>query len=69
MTNGDHLYASVAQDTMDEILAESDNGISPTLTPFVALGSDDPADELIDGPTTPAQAAAKNLWETFGGNP
>jgi hypothetical protein len=65
MTFPDPAYESEADEMMNEIIAESESGISPTVTPFVSLGSDDPAMELIDGPTTPEQAQASDLWQTF----
>jgi hypothetical protein len=52
-----------AGDVMDSILAESD--FSPTLTPFVSLGTNDPARSLVDGPTTTHQAAANDLFQAF----
>jgi hypothetical protein len=51
---------------MDEILAEASDPMSPTLTPFVALGADDQADTWIAGPVTPKQTQAHDLWETLG---
>lgn len=56
-------FEYVAYDVMDDILAESN--ISPTLTPFISLGTNDPAHELMDGPTTARQAAAHDLFQTF----
>jgi hypothetical protein len=61
----DPAYEFEADAMMIEIMAESDACISPTLTPFVALGSDDPAMELLDGPATPEQAQAADLWQAF----
>ena len=65
MTFPDPAYESEADSMMSDIMSESEDGVSPTITPFVALGSDDPAMELIDGPTTPEQAQAADLWQTF----
>lgn len=62
MTFPDPAYESEADAMMSDIMAESEGGISPTLTPFVALGGDD---QLIDGPTTPQQAQATDLWQAF----
>jgi hypothetical protein len=56
-------FESEADQMMDNILAES--CISPTLTPFVGLGSTDPARTLVDGPTTSHQAAAHDLFQAF----
>lgn len=55
----------VAGEMMDEILTEASDPMSPTLTPFVSLGSDGLSGELMDGPNTPQQAKAHDLWETF----
>lgn len=52
-----------ADQMMDSILAES--CISPTLTPFVSLGTSDPARELLDGPTCEQQAKANDLFQAF----
>ena len=48
---------------MDGILSESADAMSPTLTPFVGLGSSEAP--LMDGPTTPHQAVAKDLYQSF----
>jgi hypothetical protein len=52
-----------ADDMMAEIMAESDAAASPTLTPFVGLGSTGEA--MLDGPTTARQAEAKDLFATL----
>lgn len=52
-----------ADSVMDGILA--DTSFSPTLTPFVSLGTLDPANEIIDGPTTAHQANARDLFQSF----
>lgn len=52
-----------ADEVMDGVLADSDN--SPTLTPFVSLGSDDPARAILDGPTNARQASANDLFQAF----
>lgn len=57
-----------AADVMDDIMAESllaGSCVSPTLTPMLSLGTADPAEELIDGPTTPQQARANDLFQSF----
>lgn len=56
-------FENDADEVMDDILAES--AISPTLTPFVSLGTDDPSRELMDGPSTSRQAAANDLYQAF----
>lgn len=63
MTEFDERFEYEADGVMDDILAES--SISPTLTPFVSLGTDDPAREMMDGPTTSRQAAANDLFQAF----
>ena len=50
-----------ADDVMDGILADSE--MSPTVTPFVSLGSNDPG--LVDGPTSARQASANDLFQAF----
>lgn len=52
-----------ADDMMDGILSESNDAMSPTLTPFVSLGTAD--SPLMDGPTTQHQADAKDLFQSF----
>lgn len=52
-----------ADDMMDGILDEASGAMSPTLTPFVSLGTTDP--EVMDGPTDSRQAAAKDLFQSF----
>jgi hypothetical protein len=52
-----------ADDMMDGILDESSGAMSPTLTPFVSLGSAD--SPIMDGPTTQHQADAKDLFQSF----
>ncbi len=68
MTDRETQYEAMAGETMDEILAEASDPASPTLTPFVTLGTSDPAEELRDGPTTAEQAKARDLWQTFCGH-
>ena len=52
-----------ADDVMEGILDESSGAMSPTLTPFVSLGS--AGDAMMDGPTTQHQAEAKDLFQSF----
>lgn len=52
----DDMMSGVIDDAMD---------MSPTLTPFVSLGTNDPALEMMDGPTTAHQAKANDLFESF----
>ncbi|MGH2905551.1 MAG: hypothetical protein ACRDKI_02135 [Solirubrobacterales bacterium] len=54
-----------ADEMMEDVYAEAGDSMSPTLTPFISLGTNDPAMELMDGPTTPEQAEANDLWGTF----
>lgn len=56
-------FDAEADDMMDGILAESNDAMSPTLTPFVSLGTAD--DALMDGPTTQHQADARDLFQSF----
>ena len=63
MTDFAENFDSEADDMMDGILAESNDAMSPTLTPFVSLGSSDAP--LMDGPTTQHQAAANDLYQSF----
>ncbi len=63
MTEFAENFENEADDLMDGILAESNDAMSPTLTPFVSLGTSDTP--LMDGPTTQHQAEAKNLFQTF----
>ncbi|MBK5230154.1 MAG: hypothetical protein JJE27_03170 [Thermoleophilia bacterium] len=65
MADRDHLSDHAAEETMYEILAEASGPASPTLTPFVTLGAEDPANELLDAPGMPQPARARDLWETF----
>ncbi|MFY9489051.1 MAG: hypothetical protein WAP35_10220 [Solirubrobacterales bacterium] len=65
MTDHNYLSDAEASEMMDGILAEASDPMSPTVTPFLALGTNDPAMEMVDGPTTPQQAAAHDLWEMF----
>lgn len=50
-----------ADDVMEEVLADA--GMSPTLTPFVSLGTEHSG--LGDVPATPWQASAKDLFQSF----
>lgn len=68
MSDGGYPNELVSGEMMDEILFEASGPMSPTLTPFVSLGVGDPADMLTEGPTTPRQAKAHDLWETFSRN-
>lgn len=63
MTDFAENFDIEADDMMDGILSESNDAMSPTLTPFVSLGSSD--EHLMDGPTTQHQAAAKDLYQSF----
>ncbi len=63
MTDFADHFDSEADDMMDGILAESSDAMSPTLTPFVSLGT--AADAIMDGPTTQHQAEAKDLFQCF----
>lgn len=65
MTFPDPAYESEADSMMEEIIAESEAGFSPALTPFMELGSDSAAMELSDGPSAPQQAQTADLWQTF----
>ncbi len=56
-------FENDADDLMDGILSESE--MSPTLTPIVGLGSNDPARTLLDGPVTSRQAEANDLFQSF----
>jgi hypothetical protein len=53
-----------ADDMMSGVIDDA-MAMSPTLTPFVSLGTSDPAEEILDGPTSPHQAKAHDLFETF----
>lgn len=53
-----------ADDMMNGIIGDAIDG-APTITPFLSLGTNDPAMEIMDGPTTEHQAKAKDLFETF----
>jgi hypothetical protein len=63
MTDFAENFDSEADDMMDGILDESSGAMSPTLTPFVSLGSSE--DAIMDGPTTQHQAEAKDLYQSF----
>ena len=63
MTEFAEHFEHEADDMMDGILAESSDAMSPTLTPFVSLGSSEAA--IMDGPTTQRQAEAKDLYQSF----
>jgi hypothetical protein len=63
MTEFAEQFDNEADDMMDGILDESSGAMSPTLTPFVSLGSADEA--IMDGPTTQHQAEAKDLFQSF----
>jgi hypothetical protein len=63
MTEFAEDFANEADDMMDGILAESSDMMSPTVTPFVSLGSTDAP--IMDGPTTQHQAEAKDLFQSF----
>jgi hypothetical protein len=65
MTDRDYSSELEADEMMMDVYAEAGDPMSPTVTPFVSLGTHDPARELMDGPTTPEQAEAHDLWETF----
>jgi hypothetical protein len=65
MTDRDYTSDAEAEEMMASVLAEAEDPMSPTVTPFVSLGTNDPAEEILDGPTTPEQAQAHDLWETF----
>lgn len=66
MTAFDEAMEFEANEMMDGILEEASSSMSPTLTPFLSLGTDDPAMEIMDGPTSAKQAEAKDLFDTFG---
>lgn len=59
MTEYAENFEYEADDMMSGIMAES----SPTLTPFVGLGTTDEA--MLDGPTTEHQAEANDLFQSF----
>jgi hypothetical protein len=63
MTEFAENFDNEADDMMDGILSESNDAMSPTLTPFVSLGSSEAP--LLDGPTTQHQAEAKDLYQSF----
>lgn len=63
MTEFAEHFESEADDMMDGILSESNDAMSPTVTPFVSLGTSDAP--LMDGPTTKRQAEAKDLFQSF----
>ncbi|MGK2878506.1 MAG: hypothetical protein ACSLFF_08025 [Solirubrobacterales bacterium] len=63
MTEFANNFDYEADDMMDGILAESSDAMSPTLTPFVSLGSAEAP--IMDGPTTQHQAEAKDLFQSF----
>lgn len=65
MTDFDEAIESEANEMMDGILEEASDSMSPTLTPFVSLGTSDPAMEVLDGPSSDRQATAKDLFEAF----
>lgn len=65
MTAFDEAMEFEANEMMDGILEEASHSMSPTLTPFLSLGTDDPAMEIMDGPTSAKQAEAKDLFEAF----
>jgi hypothetical protein len=65
MTERDYTSDAEANEMMDQIYEEAGTSMSPTITPFVSLGTNDPSEEIMDGPTTPEQAEARDLWETF----
>lgn len=56
-------FDSDADDLMEGILDESSGAMSPTLTPFIGLGTSD--SPIMDGPTTAHQAEAKDLFQSF----
>lgn len=66
MTAFDEAMEFEANEMMDGILEEASSSMSPTLTPFLSLGTDDPALEIMDGPTSAKQAEAKDLFDAFG---
>jgi hypothetical protein len=63
MTEFAESFENEADDMMEGILAESSDAMSPTLTPFVSLGSSE--DAIMDGPTTKHQSEAKDLFQSF----
>jgi hypothetical protein len=65
MTDRDYSSEAEADEMMQDVYAEAGDPMSPTLTPFLSLGTNDPAMELMDGPTSPEQAEAQDLWKTF----
>jgi len=65
MTDRDYTSEADADEMMESVYAEAGDSMSPTITPFLSLGTNDPAQEMMDGPTSPEQAEASNLWETF----
>ena len=66
MTDFETMSDAEADEMMESVYAEAGNSMSPTITPFLTLGTNDPAQEMMDGPTTDAQARARDLWGTFG---
>ena len=66
MTDRDYMSEAEADEMMESVYAEAGDSMSPTITPFLSLGTNDPAEEMMDGPTSPEQAEAHTIWETFG---
>lgn len=65
MTEFEEAMEFEHNDMMDGILDEASGAMSPTLTPFLSLGTDDPAMAIMDGPSSSKQAEAKDLFESF----
>jgi hypothetical protein len=65
MTEFEDAMEFEANEMMDGILDEASGAMSPTLTPFLSLGTNDPSMEIMDGPSSAHQAKAKDLYEAF----
>jgi hypothetical protein len=65
MTDRDYTSEAEAEEMIESVIAEAEDSMSPAVTPFLSLGTNDPAEEILDGPTTPEQARAHDLWQAF----
>ena len=64
MTEFAERFDDEANEMMNEIIGDAMDG-APTITPFLSLGTNDPALEIMDGPTSSHQAKANTLFEAF----
>jgi hypothetical protein len=53
-----------ADEMMGGILVDAEDPMSPVLTPFFSLGSDDPGDGMVESASA-EQAGSRDLWQTF----